>query len=390
MFYIIIVLLTTFFFYLAINLKFSVNENKKYLIVVFVALTVLIPSIVAGGRDLSIGTDTRGYLLADYNISNNVSSIKDAIDLSNEELGFISLVYFVSHIFENIHVVMFVIEFIIMCFVVKYALSADNKDEAHTIILFYMFLCFANSMCIMRQHISLAILLFSTRMFENKKYLHCGLLFILAYLFHSSAVCFLLIYLLLFISEKNSFSVMKRKYFIICIVLSLVILNLSFFLDILINVIHILPSRYNLYISSSWFYSSSGNSIITLRFILNALFIIIFWLFYIIESDEINKKRNLFSLVLMIFNMILYIESRKFLILSRFSIYFFYGAILLNPAIVKQLKFNDKIKISKKGYFKSVLNFTVILLVLVTFYGDVITNSNYYNLYPYISIWGGK
>ena len=50
MFYIIIVLLTTFFFYLAINLKFSVNENKKYLIVVFVALTVLIPSIVAGGR----------------------------------------------------------------------------------------------------------------------------------------------------------------------------------------------------------------------------------------------------------------------------------------------------------------------------------------------------
>lgn len=390
MFYIVIILLTTFFFYLAVNLKFSKAKNAKLLFFVFVALTVLIPSIVAGVRDLSIGTDTRGYLLADFNISNNVSSIRDAAKLSNEELGFISLVYFVTHVFGNIHVLMFIIEFIIMCFVVKYALSANSKDEACAVILFYMFLCFANSMCIMRQHISLAILLFSTRLFKEKKYLNCVLLFILAYLFHSSAMCFLLIYWLLYISEKHSLPVMKRKYFIICIVLSLAILNLPFFLNILINVLHILPSRYNLYISSSWFYSSADNSIITLRFILNTLFIIIIWLSYIIESDDNNKKRNFLTLILMILNMILYVESRRFLILSRFSIYFFYGAILLNPVIVKQLKFNEKIKISKKGYFKSVLKMAVLILVLATFYGDVITNSNYYNLYPYISIWGGK
>lgn len=390
MFYIVIILLTTFFFYLAVNLKFSEDKNEKHLILVFVALTVLIPSIVAGVRDLSIGTDTRGYLLTDYNISSNVSSIRDAAKLSNEELGFISLVYFVTNVFGNIHVLMFIIEFIIMCFVVKYALSANSKDEAYAVILFYMFLCFANSMCIMRQHISLAILLFSTRLFKEKKYLNCVLLFILAYLFHSSSVCFLLIYWLLYLSEKHSFPVMKRKYFIICIILFLAILNLPFFLNILINFLHILPSRYNLYISSSWFYSSADNKIITLRFILNTLFIIIFWLSYIIESDDNNKKRNLFSLILMILNMILYVESRRILILARFSIYFFYGAILLNPAIVKQLKFNEKIKISKKGYFKSVLNMAVLVLVLATFYGDVITNSNHYNLYPYISIWGGK
>lgn len=390
MFYILIIILTTFFFYLAVSIKYSDDRQNKLLFPIFIALTIIIPSITAGVRDLSIGTDTKGYLLADYNISNNVNEFSEALSLSNEELGFIGLVYLVSHVFGDIHVLMFIIEFIIMSFIVKYALLAKSKDEACTILFFYMILCFANSMCIMRQHISLAILLFSTRLFDEKKYFSCGILFILAYLFHSSSVCFLLIYLLSYIIKKYDFVVMKKRFLIICIGLTIVIFNLPFFLNILINVLHILPSRYNLYVNSSWFFSINGNDILTLRFILNVLFILVFGISYIIESDEVNKKKNLFSLVLMIINMVLYIESRKFLILSRFSIYLFYGAILLNPTILKQLNIGDNVKIHKKGYFKSVLKMALFILIFATFYGDVITNSNNYNLYPYISMWGGK
>ena len=199
--------------------------------------------------------------------------------------------FFFTKIFNSFHFIMFSIEFVIMFFVVKFALSSDTKEEAIYIIIMYMFLCFGESLCIMRQHISFAILLYSTRFLKKKKYLLCLLLFIMSYLFHSSSIIFLLIYFLLIIKDKKNLEKYKSFVLFCLIILSLGLLNLNYLLNLLINIFHILPSRYNLYISSAWFYSIEHDSILTPRFILNLLYIFVVLICYYMESSEEQKKK---------------------------------------------------------------------------------------------------
>lgn len=385
MVYILTIILSTFFFLLASNQKFSDNKKKSY-VFILVLITILIPSFIAGIRDISVGTDTRGYLLADYNISLNTSKLNSAINSSNEELGFVTLVFLVTKVFKNFNILMFIIELIITSFVVKFALKSDNKKEAIYIYLFYMILCFGESLCIMRQHISFAILLYTTKLLKEKKYFPTVVLFIIAYSFHSSAICFILIYYLMSLINKNTVLNLKKHYFIILLIFSVCILNINSIINFLINVVHVLPSRYSLYINSSWFYTTGNVNVLTFRFFLDLLFIIVMFICYSFESNEYQKKLNLFSLILLIINLVLYIKSRKFLILSRFSIYFFYGAILLNPLFVKNLNINDKIKLNNNANFKFVLNIVLFILIFATFYGVVILNANNYNLIPFSSI----
>lgn len=381
--YVIIGLITIIFFYLAIKVKNSKNNYNKGLYFIFIILTILVPSIFAGIRSIYVGTDTYGYLLADYNISSNATSFFEAITSSNEELGFISIVFFINKIFGNIHLVMFLIELIIMTFIVKYAIKAESEKEALTIVSCYMILSFGESLCIMRQHISYAILLYSLRLFDNKKYIRCSILFIISYLFHSSSICFLFIYILINMNKKNNINKLKKRYIFIIILTVAFIINVDVILNILINKLGILPSRYNLYISSTWFYSTKIENIITLRFILDALFIILYIISYNLENNLKNKKKILFSLFLMIINLILYVCSRKYLILSRFSIYFFTTAIMINPLFIKNIQYSEKSITTKKELNKLILRGAFIFLILSTFYGVVIANTNNYNLYPY-------
>src|SRR5574344_1232898 len=215
--YLLVYFIILLLFYLAVQMKYSKRNYKKVVFYILIILVILIPSLFAGLRSINIGTDTRGYLSNDFNMSIRYSNLLGVMKTTNEEAGFISLIFICTRIFSSIHSSMFIIEVIIMSFITAYDLKSKTKGEALSIMFCYLFLGFGESLCIMRQHILFAMLFFYLKSFENKNYFKTLLLFVLAYLFHSSTIVFALVYLFLHIMNNNNEKKTKKGYFIICL-----------------------------------------------------------------------------------------------------------------------------------------------------------------------------
>lgn len=380
MIYIITIMLTVLFSYFANIYLLKENKYDKRKGYIFLALSMVIPCLLAGLRAVGVGADTVGYLKNDFNLINS-NNFTDTLKKSNEEIGFISLVFLADKIFNNINWVMFVIEFVILLFVYKYAFDKKNIKEATSIIAIYMILCYGESLCTMRQHISLAILLYSTNCLNDKKYGKCLILWILAILFHATSIIYILIYILLF--ENNNIKISKLKRNVIFFAIIAIVTYFTVFLkqNILLAVkLKVISERYLFYVNSNRFVYSNPNYITT-RLLYDIIFICLFIILWKKEKDNAKKEKDKISIIILIINLIFYVTSRKYIILSRFATYFFNTAILINPNFYKQDDTNRKINIYKIIFY---------LLILSNFVMEVFINSNKvggYNLYPYKFFW---
>lgn len=249
--YVICFIISVLLFYLAYKI------NGVFLKKIFVIIAILIPSILAGLRYETIGTDINVYVKPIYEIATHSSSFVEYYStrwnngmnkISQFEIGFVSLIYVIAKVFKNFQVVLFFIELIICLFLYlglrKY--SFIKKYIWLGMLVFYA-MFYNISLNIMRQFIGISIAFWGLSSIINKEE-KCNIKFIIStvvsILFHKSCVLGLFVFAIYKImnskykSEKRIkiinyyINVNKLLTFVIIIIGIIITNNLSLFFDL--------------------------------------------------------------------------------------------------------------------------------------------------------------
>lgn len=342
----------------------SFKKEKKKSGIIFSILAILIPSLLAGLRLKGIGTDTLYYFDAAFMYAKNSSSLFRLFKVSDIEPLFNVVNYIVSRFTDNINVVYFVLQLIIMFF--AYMACYDNRKNISlpTSYLAFMLLYYNRSLNMCRQTISIVIFLYAIKYIKKKKFFKYLLFVLLATGFHKTALFCLPIYFIVQLLNKKD--ALLYKFGIIVGSLMLVI----FYKDImlfLLKIFSFIPSRYIFYVSNS------NSNVILIEIILKIVLLGIVLIFSkkLIEKSDDNK----ILIFLMILDIILYSIGMHAASAQRLSFYIGY----LNIFVIAQLKdiFN--------GSFKNIIGFIIIMALCCysyLYYGV----AQYDQTVPYYSI----
>jgi len=183
----------------------------------FYLIAITPPAILAGCRDLSVGTDTSLYQYPTFLTCVHSHTLERAFNYTIQGLEslYIMLAYFISCFTSNHNVFFFVTHLVILSSLL-FAFYRSRVEVATAFSLFYpMF--FAETLNVARQCLAMPFCLLSLAEFRRKKYLGCFSYFLIAFGFHHSSWFFLLV-LFLYHMCKNHYRRMKQKSMVIILV----------------------------------------------------------------------------------------------------------------------------------------------------------------------------
>lgn len=387
MIYIITFLISAFLLYLY-------EHNKvKGKFIIFLAL--LLPCVLAGMRNIAVGTDTDWYpkLLFDAaRYSKSFFKYNDTIiyqnvgwgllyKVSSFEIGFSTLVYLVAKIFNNFHILLFFIQIIII-FPIYYGLKknkyiTENKLIWLSMIVFYLF-CYNWGLNAIRQSMATSIIFWGISSFINddkgkwKKYL---LSLIIAISFHTSAIIsiiILIIYLIarennkllntnIIISESRKFN-LSSVMIIVCFLICCLLLFVPFLLRniaLYLNINH----KYINYIGTH--FSIAGSSIFLIP--------IIFMFFMYRKQFKNIYNHNFYMLIYILYMFSIQLSTDSSQFGSRISFFF----LTFNTVGIPMLANSPQIKNNRR------VNYFIVILIALVYWIYNFVFRNYGETYPY-------
>lgn len=254
------------FFTSCLFIKLSEKHFKSKLLHIFLVIVGLsIPCLLAGFRADTIGTDVNVYLKPLFECAKYSNDILNFLSMrvnstrvvSDFEMGFVLLVYFITKVFGNLQVIFFFIESLIIIPIYKglKKINLVEKNEIWLGMLIFYLMFFNTSLNLMRQFISIAIVFYGTSCLignVKKKTLKFFISIAIAYTFHSSALLGILIYLFYVIINNNKkiklgkycYSIKKLLLFIVSVLGIFLIANSNVIVDFLGNIGMEYYSRY--------------------------------------------------------------------------------------------------------------------------------------------------
>lgn len=323
------------------------NNKKTYSILICIILT-----LIAGLRHYTIGNDTITYL----RFFNNVLS---SYMTSRYEIGFIYFTLFIRRITDNFTIYLLIISFLFNYIICK-LIRKDSPNMIVSFLLFFLCRFFFNEMNIMRQYISIAIIILGFKYIYKREFLQYFICIIVATLFHKSAFLCIILYFL------YNVKITKKISIIICIA-SLVMFSLFY------NVVNYITMKLNMYETYvDLFYGSNkiGN-VISFIICLSIIFLS-FYINKITKNNSLDKKENYYKWLLILATVTSFL-SIKISIFSRIKNYFDLFVVIFIPIIVEKINGKKKFLI----YFIIILLFGI-YCILITHY-----RPNWNNIYPY-------
>lgn len=227
------------------------NNLREYLLYsapLFVFLVLVI------GLQYNVGTDYRAY----YDMSAGIRSYRYITQRG--EFLFVALIKLAKQI--EIPQLLFVFSAIVqMFFLFNISYIAKKKFERLDLffILFFVFsIAFFNQFNLVRQYIAVYISALAVIILSDDKYILATLLFLVACLFHTSAIYMLIFTPLSFILK--SIKISKK---VALVIIGLLILSYLFDFTNLVEQISNLVPQYRHYISSSYFDKLEFKSVVT-------------------------------------------------------------------------------------------------------------------------------
>lgn len=191
------------------------RRSKKTLLLLLVA--IFIPCLLAGMRDISVGTDTAGYAskLMNYAMSSSSFAELRSIDRTYTEVGYQFIVYLITRATSNFGVLLFLTELLILLPYVYTIYILRNKISMTYSISVFMFCYYHISLNLMRQSIAMSLitLAFVLFVYKNKNFLSL-LLVAIAFSIHRFTIVIVLILLLFWRFRKFYNNKKKRVIFI--------------------------------------------------------------------------------------------------------------------------------------------------------------------------------
>ena len=170
-------------------------------------LALLIPCLIAGLREQSVGTDVLVYVKPMTEAALSAKNLDQFFDgywfaqwrnlyVQDYEVGFSMLVYLVARVTRSLPAVLFSIQ-ALMVVPVYIALARNRKDFPVWLgMLLYYFLFFNATLNMMRQWNAMALLLLAFQLLRERKVWLTAILVVIAFFFHKTAIVALPVFML--------------------------------------------------------------------------------------------------------------------------------------------------------------------------------------------------
>lgn len=188
-------------------------SRKPSKVLAILIAAIIVPCLLAGMRDTSVGTDTGGYAinLMNYVIKSDSFAELREVDKTYTEIGYQFFVYIISRFCLRFEIVLFFTEFMILLpFII--AIFYVRKELSMTkCIAAFMFCYYHLSLNLMRQSIAMSLTILACILFAycNKKVI-AAFVITLAYFFHKFTLIIVLILFVAWILKRFLFNPRKR------------------------------------------------------------------------------------------------------------------------------------------------------------------------------------
>jgi len=202
-------LIYLFCFFISCFLIWLGENNKKYFIIskIIFLLALIIPAVLAGLRDFSIGVDVLTYgnhFFYDVVSSPNLNTISPIWD-GWIEPGYKWLTFIVTKFTDDVHWFYFLIMLLQNIFVFLGFYIYKDKLPIWLGMWCYYCIFFNNSLNMIRQNFAMSILFFASFYLLNKSYIKYTIWILITLLFHKAVLsAFLLIPIHIYISKYES------------------------------------------------------------------------------------------------------------------------------------------------------------------------------------------
>lgn len=368
MIYTVVFLLSTIFVYCG-ERKFK-KKSKYYR--VYLILGVLIVAVLAGVRDLSIGTDIRTYGEFHFNAA-SINSFSYYFTHYNDVEPFYRIfVYFISVFFSDSHWLYFFTGLLIYGFTLAGIFHYKGKISVTFAWLTFLLLFYGDTFNAMRQFIALSIAFWGFYFLEKEQYQKFIISLIVAVMFHNTAIIVALIAsIYLFLKKKDTFF---SK--ILIVVGSITILvSYSYILRFLMS-LGILNSAYSRYLTAN-----TGFQINPI--LIRIPFIILILTFY--RQFIYKNKKGLsgldgyyeadFFIICLILELLLSEMRAVLVVLERLAFYFGSYRYISYSRLVSTFSKKNRV------IFGTLI---IVFLIILWIYQNVYQGNN--EIYPYKSI----
>lgn len=225
---------------------FLFKLNKRFCTII----GILLPSVLAGVRDYTIGTDILVYGNAWFSRALNTHNLFEYIAYAApRDIGaaYALLNWVVAHIVGNAHFFYFVLN--LLCNVLAYLGLKKNEDCLDVSFGMFAYYClfYCRTYNILRQSIAVLIIFWGFWFIRQKKLGAYLLTVFVAMLFHSSAIIGVVIYILYWVSNSKLKSFVKFLIVVACIACIGLYRQI---IELLIK-INVLSNRYEMYINDT-------------------------------------------------------------------------------------------------------------------------------------------
>lgn len=338
-----IYLIVFFSSFLFIKLGNRIEKNKKRVIaLIFYGIGLLIPAILAGIRDYTIGTDVMVYGNAWFDRAVDSSNLRDYIHwgvISQVGVGYLLLNYLVAIVSDNPHVFYFVLALVINILIFKGVHSCKEYINIDFAMLIFFLLFYNNTLNLLRQSLAIAIIMSGFGYVINKKLFKYIIVVVFAGMTHSTAFLGILIYFIYNIQFSKYRSLVKTG--IICALLGCIVLYQGI-VSFLVSK-GIILSRYGSY---SDVQTGGGKMVRICLFCLPAI-LLFYFVYKKVKKDIWYNFGGMILLFSTFLSVLLFVNS----IASRIAMYFDIYYIVLIPVFAKRVNLSTgKNRVLVKNY----------------------------------------
>ena len=301
----------------------TLTHKRVYVKNLYKYIAIIVVTLVFGLRDYSVGTDTKNYL----NIYNWLGSDMTWSRLIYEK-GFCILSVLVNKVFDSFTVLLLISGFILYWNIIS-SICEISKTPSISMLCYFGLGAFAQSCNLLRQYLALSFCLVALRyLLKNNRKLPFVLFILIGFLFHKSAVVFLIVLPLKYIK----FNLKTIFAFVVCSVC--VIVSLPYLLKVFDSILGTHYYGYIRFKSNPFTFTNMG----TLAVLLFALYLIFRHKKSVERYTEDIKEYDFFANMFMLFSSIFVISLFSVELVDRIAIYFMPSVFFLIPIVLKSYK----------------------------------------------------
>jgi hypothetical protein len=290
------------------------KTNHKIISNILIIVSLMILTCLFGFR-YYVGTDYKSYyeLLTHYRYSNNILS-SASIEIGNR------LLIYLSFMFTNKYLAFFLYGFVTM---LPLYLANKEYDYKYLPLSIFIYNCTLLPFAFngMRQAVAMSLLLLSFVYLKNNKKRKSIITYILAFMFHTSAIIMLPYFIVLFIQNEKKEQTINKYFFLGTIVVSLLMV---FGIERLLSL--------GIFDKYAYFLRTFDVEVISFKNLIHFMPAIIM-IGISTFTDEFNSYKQLY-----LSGIPIYVVATAGRFLTRISLYFNIFQILLIPAIIGSIK----------------------------------------------------